>query len=288
MAEQALWPKQPVVLVDVGIVARPRIELLREGDLGVVLREMRLHVAVRMLGEQRAGHLHLLRRRGDGEARRDGVERTALAVPGDDQRLGVVVAGLRRVAKPLRRIAVHHHLAADDQHVALGCLREEGFGQFLVHRAIGSDRGRALPHHLVEEQPRDAAAMLRVEELGLLRKRVGVQPVEQLGAVGGDDLHLREMHMRVDEARQDEVRPVVDGRDIGAGLPRHIGIAADRGDLAVTDEHRAILLVAIGGAVAGAVGPAQERQRPAAEKQIGHLTSALPRTRRRSARVPPA
>ena len=49
------------MLVDVGIVARPRIELLREGDLGVVFRQMRLHVQVRMLAHQRAGHLHLLR-----------------------------------------------------------------------------------------------------------------------------------------------------------------------------------------------------------------------------------
>ena len=94
--------------------------------------------------------------------------------------------------------------------------------------------------------------------------------------------------MRVDEARQEEMRPVVDGRDVGAGLPRNIGVAADRGDLAVADEHGAIFLEAIGGTVVGAVGPAQERQRPAAEKQVAHLTSALPRTRRRSARAPPA
>ncbi len=41
------------MLVDVGIVARPRIELLREGDLGVVFRQMRLHVQVGELAHQR-------------------------------------------------------------------------------------------------------------------------------------------------------------------------------------------------------------------------------------------
>ena len=101
------------MLVDVGIVARPRVELLGEGDLGVVFRQMRLHVQVGMLAHQRARHLHLLGRRGDREARRDGIELAALAVPFGDQRLGVVIAALRRVANALRRVAVHHHLAGD-------------------------------------------------------------------------------------------------------------------------------------------------------------------------------
>ena len=171
---------------------------------------MRLHVAVGMLGGERAGHLHLLGRRGDGEARRDGVERAALAVPCGDQRLGVVIAGLRRVAQPVGRVAVHHHLAGDDPACCARRLGEEGFGRCLVHRAIGGDRRRAVADHLVEEQPRDAAAMLRVGELRLFGKGVGVQPVEQFGAVGGDHLHLRKMHMRVDEAGQHQMRPVVD------------------------------------------------------------------------------
>ena len=89
-------------------------------------------------------------------------------------------------------------------------LGEEGFGRLLVHRAIGGDRRRALADHLVEEQPRDAAAMLGVLELRFFRKGVFVQPVEQFRPVGRDHLHLRKMHMRVDEAGQDEMRPVVD------------------------------------------------------------------------------
>ena len=72
-----------------------------------------------------------------------------------------------------------------------------------------------------------------VDELGLFGKGVVVQPVEQFGAIGGDDLHLREMHMGVDEAGQEEMRPVVDHLDAVAGLRRDLGIGADGGDLAV-------------------------------------------------------
>ena len=239
--------------------------------------------------DQRAGHLHLLGRRGDGEARRDGVERAALAVPGRYQRLGVVIAGLRRVAEALRRVAVHHHLAGDDQHVALGSLREEGFGRFLVHRAIGGDGRGAVPHHLVEEQPRDAAAVLRVEELGLLGKGVVVQPVEQLGAIGGDDLHLREMHMRVDEARQDQMRPVVDQsrrRRRPAARLRHSrrprrscrrGSARRRPPRSGRRRCRRRCPASAGRTACGREGC-----------RSAMLTSAPPRTRRRSAPAPPA
>jgi hypothetical protein len=128
----------------------------------------------------------------------------ALAVPFLDQRLRIVIAALRRVEQTLGRVAVHHHLAGDVEHVALMRFGEEGLGRLLVHRAIGGNGRRAVADHLVEEQARDAAAMLRVDEARFLGESVGVQPFQQLGAIGRDDLHLREMHMRVDEARQDQ------------------------------------------------------------------------------------
>ena len=77
MAEEALRAEQAVGLVDVEIVPGLGVEREGEVDLVAVLRQMRLHVQVGMLGDQRLRHRDLLRRRGDREARRDGIERRA-------------------------------------------------------------------------------------------------------------------------------------------------------------------------------------------------------------------
>ena len=87
VAEEALRAEQAVALVDVEVVARLGVEREGEVDLVAVLREVGLHVQVGVLGDQRLGHRHLLRGRGDREARRDGVEGAALAVPAGDQPL---------------------------------------------------------------------------------------------------------------------------------------------------------------------------------------------------------
>src|SRR5690606_29915493 len=105
VAEQGTLAEQPVMFVDVGVIARPWVEFPGESDLGMVLRKMRLHVQVWKLMHERTGHLHLLGRGGDREARRDRIELTALAMPVADQRLRVVVAALRRVENAIRRVA---------------------------------------------------------------------------------------------------------------------------------------------------------------------------------------
>ena len=236
----------------------------------MVFRQMRLHVQVGMLAHQRAGHLHLLRRRGDREARRHRVVKPAPAVPFGDQRLGVVVAGLRRVGEALGRIAVHHHLAADDAHAARQRLGEERVRALAVDGTIGGDRRRAVADQLVQEQARDAPAVLRVAELRLFGKGVGVQPVEQLGAVAGDHLHLREMRMRVDEARHHEMRAMIDRLDAVAGTRGDLGVVASIGNAAVTHEQAAILLVAVGRTVVPASRFAEKRQQPGADQERAH------------------
>lgn len=131
VAEQAFAPEQPVVLVDVGIVARLWMELQRKGNLGVVFRQVRLHVQIRIFAAERARHFQLLMRRGDGEARRDGIMLASLAVPIGDQRLAIVISRLRCIEHTLRRVTVHHHLAGDVEHVAVMRLGEERFGGLL-------------------------------------------------------------------------------------------------------------------------------------------------------------
>ncbi len=75
------------MLVDFCIVTRPGISFLRKRDLAWFSRQMRLHMHAGVLAAERSRHFQLLRRRGDGEARRDGVALATLAVPFLDQRL---------------------------------------------------------------------------------------------------------------------------------------------------------------------------------------------------------
>ena len=249
MAEEAARPEQAVALVDVEIVARLGVERGGEGDLVAVLREVGLHIGVRVLGRQRLRHLHLRRRRGDGEARRHRDMRPALPVPGGDHRLGVVVARLRRVGDAVRRVAVHHHLAADHAHVAPRRLREEGLRRGAVHRAVGDGGGGAVAEELVEEAPGDAGGVLGVGELRLGGEGVGVQPVEQLRAPGADHLHLRHVDVGVDEARHQKMRAVVVHRRAGPRLGRDLGRRTHRGDQPVADEDGAVRVVGVGGVV---------------------------------------
>ena len=61
VAEQHLVRQEAVALVDIEIVAGFRVKLQRVGDLVLIFGQMGLDEAVRMFGNQRAGHLHLFR-----------------------------------------------------------------------------------------------------------------------------------------------------------------------------------------------------------------------------------
>ena len=62
------------------------------------------------------------------------------------------------------------------------------------------------------------------------------------------------MHMAVDEARQQQVRPVVDGFGAGGGSGFDLGIVASGDDLAALDEKRAVFLIGKGGVIVGGSG----------------------------------
>ena len=82
-----------------------------------------------------------------------------------------------------------------------------------------------LTQALVEEQRGHGARVRRVRELLLGDERVFFQPVEQLLAVGADDLRLRIVDVAVDEAGQDQARP---GRTPLYGYPAAGGRAPRR------------------------------------------------------------
>src|SRR5579863_545616 len=98
MAEHGAGPEQSVFLIDFCVGLRPRKQLLDEGDFREILAKMGLDVAFGMLPGERTRRFELGVGRSRREARRDRVVEAALAAPTLDQRLGLVIAALRRVA----------------------------------------------------------------------------------------------------------------------------------------------------------------------------------------------
>ena len=79
--------------------------------------------------------------------------------------------------------------------------------------------------------------------LRLGRKRVAVQPLEQIAAVRADHLQLRRVQMRVDESRRDE--DVVAELRQRRALPRDVAPRADAGDAIAVDGEIAVVVIDI-------------------------------------------
>ncbi len=161
---------------------------------------MGVQVYAGMLAQQPRRHVQLFRGAGQGEARGHRVEQTALAVPALDQRLAVAVAALGGVGQVVRRVAVHHHLAGDQAQVQAPGGLEQRFHRLPVHAAEDQRGGGAVAQQFLQEDLGDLVGMGLVAELALGGEGIGVQPVQQLFAVGGDHPGLREMDVGIDEA----------------------------------------------------------------------------------------
>src|SRR5271166_423666 len=240
VAEHRTRPEESGAFVDLEIGLRTWKELRDQFDLVPVLVEMRLDVGFRELVRQRARSLQLRLARGDREARGDRVVEPAPPPPARDQRLAFVVAALRRVSERLGRVPVHHRLAGDHAGAASMRRREKRVDRLRMNRAIDHRRSRAATEQFVEKEVRDPRAMRGIAEFLLLDERVIVQPVEQLRAIGADDLRLRIVDMRIDESRHDEAaRIFVD--DCGLGrASEDVERLADPLDAPVLDEYRSI------------------------------------------------
>ena len=152
VTEHGARAAQAVVIVDVEIAAAVGEQLLDPGDLGLGLRDMRLHQAVAVLAPQRAGSRQLLRRTRPGVARRDGIEQPAAAVPFGDQCLRLVVARLRRVAERLGGVAIHQHLARGEPEAERLGLLEQHVDRMRMDGAVDAARGDAVAQVLAQER----------------------------------------------------------------------------------------------------------------------------------------
>ena len=150
---------------------------------------------------------------------------------------------LGRIEKRGRSAAVHHDLACDHAHAPALGRREQGFGAFGMGRAEEGAAGRAVAQQLVENEVGRDPADLGIMEAALLGERVALQPFEQRRPVARDHTGLRHVQVRVDQARNDEVRSTI--RDGQAGLfGEQIGRVADGRNQPVLDHDKAVLLVA--------------------------------------------
>ena len=88
-----------------------------------------------------------------------------------------------------------------------------------IHRLLmdgSEDQGRRCPvsQQFTEEDIGLGMSVPGIIKLSLAGKGVGFQPVQQLGAIGADDSHLRIMDMSIDEARGYQGILIVDDLDL--------------------------------------------------------------------------
>src|SRR6185369_4143987 len=93
----------------------------------------------------------------------------------------------------------------------------------------------------------DFPRVIRIAEEALRGKRVFFQPIQELRAVGRNDVRLREMDVRVDEARQDQLAAIVGDRSAGGERAKRLRCWTDVGDMAVPYNQQPVGKVAMRG-----------------------------------------
>ena len=122
----------------------------------------------------------------------------------------------------------------------------------------------------IEETGGHFLGMGRIDETGLGGKGVVVEPVQQLRRPGGDDLHLGEMDVGVDEAGGQKMRPVVYDRHAFRRLGHHLCEFAAGADGAAIEENGPILMILVGGTVTRPLRLLQKGEGPPAQQGFGH------------------
>ncbi len=247
VAEHRAWPEQPRAVIDVEIAACARKPRRHELDLGFVFVEMGLDVGFGEFPRQSAGGLQLRLARSHGEARRYRIVEPAPSLPALDQRLAFVVAALRRVCERLGRVPVHHRLAGDHASAAPLGRGEECVDRLRMDRAIDHGGGRAAAREFVEKELGDPPAMARIGEFLLFDKRIVVQPVEQLRAIGADNLSLRIMDVGVYEPGRDEATGMVVDRCAVRSACENVPRFPDSLDPRVADKNSPVVEIVASG-----------------------------------------
>ncbi|MCY1290582.1 hypothetical protein D9M70_397360 [compost metagenome] len=115
-----------------------------------------------------------------------------------------------------------------------------------MHGAEHQRGGGAVAQQFLEEDAGDVGGMGLVGELLFGGEGIGVQPVQQLLAIGGDHAGLREVDMGIDEAGRDQGIAVFAHLDPG-GQAGQQGLGFAQGlDVAVFHHHQTVFEILIG------------------------------------------
>ena len=216
MREHRSFPHEPKMIVDIQITPAPGKLLGDQLYLVVVLRKVGVHVHIRVFAGEAARFCELPLTGSHRETRCNCVAQAALPMPLVDQLQAVLISGFHVVSETIRAVLVHQDLARYEAHVKARRLVE-----YCVHRLWMNGRKyqcrcSAVSQQLIDEEVGDLRRVFSVRELLLGRIRVFVQPVEQLCAVGRNNIDLREMHVAIDQAGNDQLVTML--HDIGTAV----------------------------------------------------------------------
>jgi hypothetical protein len=116
-----------------------------------------------------------------------------------------------------------------------------------VHAAEDQRGGGAVAQQFLDENVRDFIGVVLVGELAFAREGVGVEPVQQLLAVGADHAGLRQVDVGVDEAGGDQRILIMGDLDIGRQGRQQFAGVAEGADLAVIDHQQAVFEILVRG-----------------------------------------
>jgi len=112
-------------------------------------------------------------------------------------------------------------------------LFEEGLDRGGMNRAVNRGRGGAITGKFIEKEAGNPLGMRRIAKSLFLNEGVGLQPIQQLCPVRGDNLCLRVMHMGVDKTRHDQLAGIVIDRCSIGQVSHQVGGLANLCDEAI-------------------------------------------------------
>lgn len=169
-------------------------------------------------------------------------------MPTVDQVLPGSVGGVGRAEQVRAQAAVADHQARGEPQANRLGLAEEDVHRLGEVRAEDERGRRPGADQAGEEVPGHATGVAGVGQPRLLGQGALAQPVQQRQAEPADDPDLRVVHVRVDQAGQDDAAAQVHHVHAGVGCAK-VGERAAGGDHAVGDEQAAVLLGAQPGRV---------------------------------------
>ena len=216
-------------------------------------------------GQQLAGDSKLRLARRDGKTHRERVAQAVDLVPRRDELRALPRARFGALSHGRGRVAVHHGRPRHQTEAAPLRHPKEAVGRLPVHRGKDQSAGGAVAYEFVEKALRRCCSMVLGRVPRFLGEGEAIEPFEQV--VRGRRQHtvLREVNVRIDQSRQDDIAVIALARSLGV-LPRQVGEGAVPQDPALpADDHRAVLVAAYRMVGADDAGIVPEAQRAAAQ-----------------------